>query len=192
MASETRVYRKAFLYGDYEKRLFAAATPQACIVDVSGLKVGVLICYDVEFPENVRRLAQAGADLVAVPTALPASDHEAFISGSIIPVRAFENQVHVAYANHCGADDNFAYAGLSRVAAPDGGDARRGERRPAQLLIADIEPAAYPMARDGQSLPRRPAAVGAHARPAPAKYAAGTARLIRKPPLRRRSWTSRR
>ena len=51
------------------------------IVDLRGLKVGMLICYDVEFPENVRRLAQAGADLVAVPTALPASDHAAFIVG---------------------------------------------------------------------------------------------------------------
>ena len=148
MASETRVYRKAFLYGDYEKRLFAAAAPEACIVECGGLKVGVLICYDVEFPENVRRLAQAGADLVAVPTALPASDHDAFISGSVIPVRAFENQVHVAYANHCGADDNFAYAGLSRIAAPDGATLAVADAALPDLLIADIEPQAYAAARE--------------------------------------------
>ena len=107
----------------------------------------MLICYDVEFPENVRRLAQAGADLVAVPTALPASDHAAFISGSIIPVRAFENQVHVAYANHCGADENFAYAGLSRIAAPDGRTLAAADAALC-LLIADVEPAAYQAARD--------------------------------------------
>ncbi|MCU0592539.1 MAG: hypothetical protein MUC57_13835, partial [Desulfobacterales bacterium] len=35
-----------------------------------GLKVGILICYDVEFPEAVRALALAGAELIAVPTAL--------------------------------------------------------------------------------------------------------------------------
>lgn len=145
--NQTRVYRKAFLYGGYEKRLFAPAPPQACIVELSGLKVGMLICYDVEFPENVRRLAQAGADLVAVPTALPASDHAAFISGSIIPVRAFENQVHVAYANHCGADENFAYAGLSRIAAPDGRTLAAADAALC-LLTADVEPAAYQAARD--------------------------------------------
>ena len=145
--NQTRVYRKAFLYGVYEKRLFAPAPPQACIVELNGLKVGMLICYDVEFPENVRRLAQAGADLVAVPTALPASDHAAFISGSIIPVRAFENQVHVAYANHCGADENFAYAGLSRIAAPDGRTLAAADAALC-LLTADVEPAAYQAARD--------------------------------------------
>jgi predicted amidohydrolase len=144
---KTQVYRKAFLYGGYEKGLFAAPAPQSCIVEFGGLKVGVLICYDVEFPENVRRLAQAGADLVAVPTALPASDHDAFISGSIIPVRAFENQVHVAYANFCGADENFAYAGLSHVAAPDGATLAAAGTEPC-LLIADIEPQAYAAARE--------------------------------------------
>ena len=65
----------------------------------------MLICYDVEFPENVRRLAQAGAQAVLVPTALPASDHADFIARKMIPVRAFENQLFVAYVNHCGADD---------------------------------------------------------------------------------------
>lgn len=141
------VYRKAFLYGDYEKQLFAVAAPQACVFELRGLKVGVLICYDVEFPENVRRLAAAGADLVAVPTALPASQHAAFISGSMIPVRAFENQVHVAYVNHCGADANFAYAGLSRVAAPDGRTLAVADAVSPALLFADIEPAAYAEAR---------------------------------------------
>ena len=143
----TWLYRKAFLYGEYEKRLFAAAAATACIVEHGGLKIGVLICYDVEFPENVRRLAEAGADLVAVPTALPATDHAAFISGSMIPVRAFENQVHLAYVNHCGADGNFAYAGLSRIAAPDGQTLAVADTSPS-LLFADIGPAAYAAARE--------------------------------------------
>ena len=143
----TRVYRKAFLYGGYEKGLFAAPAPQSCIVELGGLKVGVLICYDVEFPENVRRLAQAGADLVAVPTALPASDHAAFIARNVISVRAFENQVHVAYANLCGADANFAYAGLSHVVAPDGATLAAAGAEPC-LLIADINLEAYAAARE--------------------------------------------
>ena len=98
------VYRKSHLYGAYERELFAAAPPAAVTLDFRGLDFGMLICYDVEFPENMRRLALAGAQAVLVPTALPAGDYAAFIARQMVPVRAFENQVFVAYVNHCGAD----------------------------------------------------------------------------------------
>jgi predicted amidohydrolase len=139
-------YRKAFLYGAYEKRHFVPGKLENVIVGHGGLKIGILICYDVEFPENVRRLATAGVDLVAVPTALPGSPHAGFIAGSVVPVRAFENQVHVAYADLCGEDGRFAYAGLSTIAAPDGGvlaSAGRGE----ELIFAEIDPAAFDASR---------------------------------------------
>lgn len=144
----TRVitYRKAFLYGDYEKDLFEPGSCDNVIVEHAGLKIGMLICYDVEFPENVRRLAVAGVDLVAVPTALPATEHSPFIANSVVSVRAFENQVHVAYVDLCGKDERFAYAGLSTVAAPDGrilAQAGTGE----EMIIADIDPAGFGAAR---------------------------------------------
>lgn len=137
------VYRKSHLYGDYERGLFTAAEPSACIVEHGGLRIGIRICYDVEFPENVRRLAQAGAHLVAVPTALPASGHAEFIARSMIPVRAFENQVFVAYVNHCGADDRFAYAGLSTIAAPDGTLLAAADETLESLLVTDLQPEAF-------------------------------------------------
>jgi predicted amidohydrolase len=141
------VYRKLHLYGDYEKRLFRAGDAAPAVFELAGLRVGVLICYDVEFPETVRHLALAGVDLVLVPTALPAGDHAAFIATRIIPVRAFENQVFVAYANHAGNDGAFAYAGLSGVAAPDGSDLVRAAETGSAVLVADIEPGAFAAAR---------------------------------------------
>ena len=137
------VYRKSHLYGAYERELFAAAPPAAVTLDFRGVKLGMLICYDVEFPENVRRLALAGAEAVLVPTALPAGDYAAFIARQMVPVRAFENQVFVAYVNHCGADPLFAYAGLSGVASPDGRLLAAAEADKALLLFADLDPAAY-------------------------------------------------
>ncbi len=137
------VYRKSHLYGAYERELFAAAPPAAVTLDFRGLKLGMLICYDVEFPENMRRLALAGAQAVLVPTALPAGDYAAFIARQMVPVRAFENQVFVAYVNHCGADPLFAYAGLSGVASPDGRLLAAAEADKALLLFADLDPAAY-------------------------------------------------
>jgi 5-aminopentanamidase len=149
------VYRKSHLYGDYERGLFAAEEPSACIVEHRGMRIGILICYDIEFPENVRRLAQAGVDLVAVPTALPASGHAAFIARKMIPVRAFENQVFVAYVDHCGADGLFTYAGLSAIVAPDGSLLAEADASSETLLLADIRPedfaasaAANPYLRD--------------------------------------------
>ena len=137
------VYRKSHLCGPYERALFKPERPAACIVEHRGLKLGMLICYDVEFPENVRRLAQAGAQTVIVPTALPASDHAELIARKMIAVRAFENQVFVAYVNHCGADALFSYAGLSGIAAPDGTMLAEAPETGEALLFADLDPAAY-------------------------------------------------
>ncbi|MEO3384922.1 carbon-nitrogen hydrolase family protein [Mesorhizobium sp. CAU 1741] len=137
---QTTVYRKSHLYGDYERNLFQPGSPRAVTFDHGGRKLGMLICYDVEFPENVRKLAQAGCSLVLVPTALPAGDHAEFIARRMIPVRAFENQVFVAYVNHCGADDRFAYAGLSTIAAPDGSVLAAAEAEGEALLLATIQP----------------------------------------------------
>src|SRR3546814_13294505 len=89
--------RKTHLYGAYERRLFTPGTPQSDLRDFDGVRLGFLICYDVEFPENVRRLARAGAELILVPTALPQGHFAAFIATSVVPVRAFENQVFVVY-----------------------------------------------------------------------------------------------
>jgi predicted amidohydrolase len=146
--TEPVIYRKSQLYGEYERAIFAPSEPAATTARVGALIVGMLICYDVEFPENVRRLALAGADLVAVPTALPAVPEATFISERMIPVRAFENQIFVAYANHTGQDDLFAYAGLSHVAAPDGATLAKASRSEIGIMFADVAPEKYATSRE--------------------------------------------
>lgn len=145
------VYRKSHLYGDYERALCKAADPSTVTFQLAGMKVGMLICFDVEFPENVRRLALAGCDLVVVPTALPESPYAKFISRSMIPVRAFENQIFVAYANHAGEDGSYEYAGLSIVAAPDGTPLAKSDTSNEELLIAQLDPDAYVEAKEQNS-----------------------------------------
>ncbi|MGL4491098.1 MAG: nitrilase-related carbon-nitrogen hydrolase, partial [Rhizobiaceae bacterium] len=117
---QTSVYRKTNLFAAYENAWFAAADPSCVMVELHGVKLGPLICYDVEFPENVRRLALAGADLIVVPTALPAGSAADFIVEHMIRVRAFESQVHVAYINNAGTSGDYTFAGRSQIAAPDG------------------------------------------------------------------------
>ena len=137
------IYHKSHLYGDYERDHFRAMTPETVVIDFAGLKIGLLICYDVEFPENVRRLALAGADAVLVPTALPQSDHANLISEKMIAVRAFENQVFVAYGNLAERDAAFAYAGCSHVAAPDGTSLAISTDNKPTMLFVDLNPADY-------------------------------------------------
>lgn len=141
------VYRKSHLYGDYERNVFRPGVPASVLVELGGIRLGMLICYDVEFPENVRRLALAGADLVVVPTALPKGSSGTFIASHMIQVRAFENQVFVAYINHCGAGDNFTYAGLSRIAAPDGKLLAEAAAEGETLLFAEVRPEDYARSR---------------------------------------------
>ncbi|MGK9054606.1 carbon-nitrogen hydrolase family protein [Neorhizobium petrolearium] len=140
---QTAVYRKCNLYGPYERQWFRQEERRQVFVTLGGVRIGFLICYDVEFPENVRQLAKGGADLVVVPTALPTGWSGEFIAEHMIQVRAFENQVFVAYINHCGSDELFAYAGLSRIAAPDGKLLSEAPAAGEALIVADIEPPAY-------------------------------------------------
>ena len=70
-----------------------------------------------------------------------------FIAAHMIAVRAFENQVFVVYVDNCGRDDDFAYAGLSRIAAPDGAILTVPGDRDEALLFAKVEPEAYAHSR---------------------------------------------
>ena len=118
------LYRKVHLFGDIDRSRFLAGAACSPAADLDGIVVATLICYDIEFPEPARIAALAGAHLLAVPTAnmVPWT----FINEHIIPVRAFENQLYVAYANHVGSEGDTAYLGRSVIAAPDGTTARAG------------------------------------------------------------------
>lgn len=93
------------------------------MLEIGGFRIALLICYDVEFPEAVRACALAGADLVVAPTALRAE--WSFVARHVIPARAFENGVFLAYANYCGEENGFVYLGESCIIGPDGREIAR-------------------------------------------------------------------
>jgi 5-aminopentanamidase len=110
-------YAKRTLFGAWEKASFAAGE-RAFVLDVSGLRVGVAICYDVEFPELIRAYARDGAQLVVVPTALM-EPHDR-IARLVVPVRAMENQIFLGYANRSGTEPDLVFTGLSCICGPRG------------------------------------------------------------------------
>lgn len=142
----TEFYRKSHLYGDGERAAFVPGSEAPHVFDLNGIKTGMLICYDVEFPENVRTLALAGAELILVPTALPEGIISRRVADTVVPTRAFENGVFVVYADLCGEENGLTYGGRSVILGPDGDElARAGMRE--TLLVAEIDPAAYDDAR---------------------------------------------
>jgi 5-aminopentanamidase len=129
-------YRKCHLFGDLDRGMFRPGSRPSGVVDLEGVRVGLLICYDVEFPENVRLLALQGAELVAVPTAL--MEPFEVVARTLIPTRAVENQVFLAYANRCGREGDLRYCGLSCVVGPDGIDLARAGRGE-ELIFAELD-----------------------------------------------------
>ena len=108
-------YRKTRLFMD-ERSAFAAGDAYPVFETKLG-RVGLLICYDIEFPEPARRLASKGADIIVCIAANMAPYHE--LHRRFSAVRAFENSVPVAYCNFTGSDDCYEYTGRSGLYVPD-------------------------------------------------------------------------
>jgi predicted amidohydrolase len=129
-------HRKTHLFGELDRGLFTPGGDTFDVAELDGLRIGVLICYEVEFPELVRRHALAGVDAVLVPTALM-KPYE-IVTNCVVPARAFENQIFVAYANRVGMEGELAYCGLSCLAGPDGTVLVRGGEGE-ELLTAEMD-----------------------------------------------------
>ncbi|MGW4911449.1 carbon-nitrogen hydrolase family protein [Streptomyces sp. NPDC004270] len=152
-------YRKSHLFGGFERDHFTPGDQPVVQAELNGLTVGIMICYDVEFPELVRAHALAGTDLLLVPTA---NMHPfELVAESMVPVRAWENQMYVAYANRIGQEGEFEFFGLSALAGPDG-VARARAGRGEELVLADVDPALLAASREANPYlkDRRPGLYG--------------------------------
>ncbi|MFH1806210.1 MAG: carbon-nitrogen hydrolase family protein [Pseudomonadota bacterium] len=128
-------HRKLHLYGDLDREMFSPGNHLPLVAEWNGIQVGILICYDAEFPEAARVLALSGCDLLLVPTAL--MDPFSRVAHILIPARAMENQIFVAYANRCDREGDLTYCGQSVICGPKG-DLARADRSEG-LIIADLD-----------------------------------------------------
>lgn len=120
------VYRKLHLWAD-EQRWFARGEAPAPVIETRHGRVGLGICYDLEFPEVARGLALNGADLIVLPTNCPRepADKEAARGGMPIlsllaSSTAYLNKVFVAVCDRCGTERDLIFEGGSVIADPSG------------------------------------------------------------------------
>ncbi|MFI5803919.1 carbon-nitrogen hydrolase family protein [Streptomyces sp. NPDC051561] len=138
-------YRKTHLFGGFEQDSFTPGEVPVVQAELGGLRIGLMICYDVEFPENVRAHALAGTDLLLVPTAQMHPFQ--FVAEAVVPVRAWENQMYVAYVNRTGPEGEFEFVGLSCLASPDGATRLRAGRGE-ELLVGEVDGALLRASRE--------------------------------------------
>ena len=150
-AGERRaVYRKRHLfgYGSAEPELLTPGDSQGvATLELGGedVTVGITTCYDVRFPEQFRRLAEAGCELVCVPSAWPYPRVEHW---RLLPrARAVENQFYVATANGSGTFDGSTLLGRSTVYDPEG-HALASTGDDPDLVSATVTPARVAAVRD--------------------------------------------
>ena len=116
------VYRKAHLW-DAEKLVFTPGDAPPPVVDLPFGRVGLMICYDLEFPEWVRLAALAGADLIAAPVnwpAMPVPADERPCDVVRVQADACVNGVFIAVADRCRVERGVSWVGGTVIVGPDG------------------------------------------------------------------------
>lgn len=109
-------YDKTHLFSHQDEDKFYTPGDLLCTFSLDGVKCGLVICYDVRFPELVRTLALRGVEVLFVPAQWPAVRRYPW--ETLLAARAIENQFFVAACNSCASDTQCG--GFSRILDPLG------------------------------------------------------------------------
>lgn len=88
------------------------------VFELEGIKMGLIICYDLRFPEIIRSLALDGAQVLHIVAEWPAARTRHW--KVLQTARAIENQMYVVSANRVGEYDGVEFAGASMAIDPWG------------------------------------------------------------------------
>lgn len=111
-------YRKAHLFQLMDEHLHLASGSEAGLFELDGVKCGLMICYDIRFPEWARKYALHGAEVLFVPAQWPHPRLEHW--RTLLQARAIENQISVVACNRSGKSGETEFVGHSVVIDPWG------------------------------------------------------------------------
>jgi predicted amidohydrolase len=136
------VYRKVHLW-DREKLVFTPGDAAPPVLDTAHGRLGLMVCYDLQFPEWTRAIALRGTELLCVPTNWPREEQpagERAIDVLRTMATASVNRIVIAACDRCGPERGVDWVAGSAIAGPDGWllAGPTGTAEPA-LLVADVD-----------------------------------------------------
>ena len=134
----------------HERGYYAPSDRGAPVYDTRAGRVGVAICYDRHYPEYMRALALAGAEVVFVPQAGAVGEWPEGLYEAEMRVAAFQNGYFTALCNRVGPEPRLVFAGESFVCDPAGRVVARAGSGTDEILLCDLD-----LAEIGDSHARR-------------------------------------
>ena len=129
-------YDKTHLFTPMGEDNYYTPGDRLCTFVLDGVKCGLIICYDVRFPELTRSLTVPGLDMLFVVSQWPKV--RTFHLRSLTTARAIENQMFLVCCNSCGTAGQTVYGGNSAIIDPWGETvALAGETE--EILTADCD-----------------------------------------------------
>ena len=134
---ERRFYQKTHVTALGADRWVQPGPALSDILTFRGLNFGVIICYDVRFPEATRVLALQGADAVLLSTNSPTGYEGTYEHAA--RTRAWENRIWFAVANRIGEEADATFVGRSLIVDPFGRVVAQAGGDEETLLVADVD-----------------------------------------------------
>jgi N-carbamoylputrescine amidase len=123
----------------HEQAYYAPGDRGAPVYDTRAGRIGVAICYDRHYPEYMRALGVAGAELVVIPQAGTVGEWPEGLYEAEVRTAAFQNGYYAALCNRVGSEDDLIFAGESFVVDPEGRVIARGAESEEDLVLVDLD-----------------------------------------------------
>ena len=132
-------YRKMYLptHSVFEEKRYFRAGYHATAFETKIGKIGLIICYDIFFPEVSRLTRLKGAQLIVCISASPAV-RKAFFEVLTV-ARAIENTAFLAYVNLVGIEDGLQFWGGSRLVGPNGKVLAQAKYDEEDIVMCDVD-----------------------------------------------------
>jgi predicted amidohydrolase len=132
-------YRKMHLptHSVFEEKRYFRPGYQTAVFDTALGKIGLIVCYDIFFPELIRLMRLKGAKLIICISASPSTRRSFFETLTI--ARAIENTAFLAYVNLVGIEDGLQFWGGSRIVGPSGKVLAQAKYDEEDFVICNID-----------------------------------------------------
>jgi len=123
--------------GPFEEKIFFDEGENIQVFDTKYGKIGIIICYDIFFPELCKAYSLLGANIIICLSASPSTTRKYFERLTV--ARALENTVYFVYVNIVGTQEDLVFWGGSQIYDPLGELLAKSPYFKENITICDID-----------------------------------------------------